>query len=132
VRLIGNNLSLFFLFSHRNLPGLTERFELFVNTKELCNAYTELNNPHIQRERFTEQQKAKNMGDDEVPPIDEGFCTALEYGLAPTGGWGMGIDRFCMILSNSINIKEVIVFPAMRPDEVNNNNNNKVVPEKKN
>lgn len=100
---------------HRSIPGLTERFELFVNTKEICNAYTELNNPDVQRERFTEQQKDKNMGDDEVPPIDEGFCTALEYGLPPTGGWGMGIDRLCMLMTNTVNIKEVILYPAMKP-----------------
>jgi len=115
--------------THRNIPGLTERFELFVNTKEICNAYTELNNPHIQRERFIEQQKAKVMGDDEVPPYDEGFCTALEYGLPPTGGWGMGIDRFCMLMTDTVNIKEVILYPAMKPIEdtkpaESNNNNN--------
>jgi len=102
---------------HRSLPGQTERFELFINTKEVCNAYTELNNPHVQRDRFEQQAKDKALGDDEAQLIDEVFCTSLEYGLPPTGGWGMGIDRMCMMLSDSINIKEVILFPAMKPDE---------------
>jgi len=102
---------------HRSLPGQTERFELFINTKEVCNAYTELNNPHVQRERFEQQAKDKALGDDEAQLVDEVFCTSLEYGLPPTGGWGMGIDRMCMMLSDSINIKEVIFFPAMKPDE---------------
>jgi len=122
---------------HRAIPGLTERFELFVNTREVCNAYTELNNPIAQRDRFAQQAKDKEKGDDEAQLIDETFCTSLEYGLPPTGGWGMGIDRLCMMLTDSINIKEVILFPAMKPDESltgasgkqekdssNNNNNN--------
>lgn len=92
--------------NHREDPFLTERFELFVNTKELINAYTELNDPEVQRERFMEQAKTKNL-DDEAMVIDEDFCTALEYGLPPTGGWGMGIDRLCMMLTDSMNIKEV-------------------------
>lgn len=102
--------------NHRNIPGLTERFELFVMYKELCNAYTELNDPQIQRSRFIEQMKAKTQGDDEIPDIDEDFITALEYGLPPTGGWGMGIDRMVMFLTNSSNIKEVLLFPAMKPN----------------
>jgi len=102
---------------HRSIPGLTERFELFVNGREVCNAYTELNNPQVQRERFESQMKDREKGDEEVPPIDLGFCTALEYGLPPTAGWGMGIDRMCMLLSDTINIKEVILFPAMKPTE---------------
>jgi lysyl-tRNA synthetase class 2 len=102
---------------HRSSPGLTERFELFINTKEVCNAYTELNNPHVQRDRFGQQAKDREKGDDEAQLIDEVFCTSLEYGLPPTGGWGMGIDRMCMFLSDSTNIKEVILFPAMKPDE---------------
>jgi len=102
---------------HRSKPGVTERFELFVNGKEVCNAYTELNDPHRQRECFESQGKAAAAGDDEAQPIDEGFCTALEYGLPPTGGWGMGIDRMTMFLTNSNNIKEVILFPAMKPEE---------------
>ena len=91
--------------SHRSIPGLTERFELFVMEKEICNAYTELNNPMTQRERFAEQAKDKDAGDDEAQVIDEVFCTALEYGLPPTGGWGMGIDRLTMFLTDSNNIK---------------------------
>ncbi|KAG8470841.1 hypothetical protein KFE25_009262 [Diacronema lutheri] len=99
---------------HRDDPSLTERFELFVNTKELCNAYTELNDPVVQRERFTAQMAAKKL-DDEAMDIDEDFCTALEYGLPPTAGWGLGIDRLCMMLTDSMNIKEVLLFPAMKP-----------------
>ncbi|GBF92633.1 hypothetical protein Rsub_05247 [Raphidocelis subcapitata] len=102
---------------HRSLPGLTERFELFVNQREVCNAYTELNDPIRQRQLFEDQAKNKAAGDDEAMFIDETFCTALEYGLPPTGGWGMGIDRMTMLLTDSINIKEVLLFPAMKPDE---------------
>jgi len=102
---------------HRNTPGLTERFECFINTREVCNAYTELNNPYVQRERFELQAKDKAAGDDEAQMIDEDFCTALEHALPPTGGWGMGIDRFCMMLTDTQNIKEVILFPAMKPQD---------------
>jgi len=102
---------------HRSMKGMTERFELFVNTRELCNAYTELNNPEVQRERFAQQMKDKEKGDEESMHIDEGFCTALEYGLPPTGGWGLGIDRLTMLLTDNINIKEVILFPAMKPQD---------------
>jgi len=102
---------------HRSKKDLTERFELFVNTRELCNAYTELNDPVYQRARFEEQAAAKAAGDDEAQLIDEVFCTSLEYGLPPTGGWGMGIDRFVMLLTDTINIKEVLLFPAMKPQE---------------
>lgn len=90
---------------HRSIPGLTERFELFVCQKEIVNAYTELNDPMVQRERFQEQAKQKAAGDDEAQDVDENFCTALEYGLPPTGGWGMGIDRVTMFLTDSANIK---------------------------
>jgi len=100
---------------HRTDPGLTERFELFVAKKELCNAYTELNDPRIQRERFMEQMRDKAQGDDEAQPHDEGFCEALEYGLPPTGGWGLGIDRLCMFLTGNDSIREVLLFPAMKP-----------------
>jgi lysyl-tRNA synthetase class 2 len=101
---------------HRGIPGLTERFELFVCKKEICNAYTELNDPVVQRERFEQQAKDKAAGDDEAMFVDETFCTSLEYGLPPTAGWGLGIDRLTMFLTNSNNIKEVLFFPAMKPD----------------
>merc|ERR1712110_522540 len=103
---------------HRATPGLTERFELFIMGKEVCNAYTELNEPRIQRERFEQQASAKSAGDDEAQLVDNAFCTALEYGLPPTGGWGMGFDRLTMLLTDNINIKEVILFPAMKPEVV--------------
>ncbi|XP_048648370.1 lysine--tRNA ligase [Marmota marmota marmota] len=102
---------------HRTKEGLTERFELFVMKKEICNAYTELNDPMRQRQLFEEQAKAKAAGDDEAMFIDENFCTALEYGLPPTAGWGMGIDRITMFLTDSNNIKEVLLFPAMKPED---------------
>jgi lysyl-tRNA synthetase class 2 len=101
---------------HRDQPGLTERFELFVATKEVCNAYTELNDPAVQRERFEQQAKDKDAGDDEAQSVDHAFIKALEHGLPPTGGWGMGIDRMAMFLTDSNNIKEVLLFPAMRPE----------------
>ncbi|KYQ92593.1 lysine-tRNA ligase [Tieghemostelium lacteum] len=118
---------------HRSIPGLTERFELFINTREACNAYTELNNPFTQLERFEEQAKAKDMGDEEAQLVDTVFTTSLQYGLPPTGGWGLGIDRFTMLMTDTYNIKEIILFPAMKPDvskaptsntTANNNNNN--------
>ncbi|KAM6195278.1 lysine--tRNA ligase isoform 3-T3 [Sarcoramphus papa] len=102
---------------HRSHQGLTERFELFVMKKEVCNAYTELNDPFRQRQLFEDQAKAKAAGDDEAMFIDENFCTALEYGLPPTAGWGMGIDRLTMFLTDSNNIKEVLLFPAMKPED---------------
>ncbi|KAI8336031.1 lysyl-tRNA synthetase [Blakeslea trispora] len=102
---------------HRDRAGLCERFELFVATKEVCNAYTELNDPFDQRDRFAEQANQKAAGDDEAQLIDENFCQSLEFGLPPTGGWGMGIDRLAMFLTNSNNIKEVLLFPAMKPEE---------------
>ncbi|KAL4092616.1 Lysine--tRNA ligase [Phytophthora ramorum] len=102
---------------HRSKAGLTERFELFLAGAEICNAYTELNNPKVQRERFIEQMEQAAAGDDEAQPHDESFCTAMEYGLPPTAGWGCGVDRMTMFLSNRFNIKEVLLFPAMKPDE---------------
>eukprot|EP00736_Rhodelphis_marinus_P003967 Rmarinus@m.27631 len=102
---------------HRNEKGLTERFELFILGTEVVNAYTELNDPKVQRERFIDQMQAKKDGDDEAQPHDEDFCVALEHALPPTAGWGMGIDRFCMFLSDHQNIKEVLLFPAMKPRE---------------
>lgn len=111
---------------HRSVRGLTERFELFVARKEVVNAYTELNDPLIQRQRFEQQAKDKAAGDDEAQLVDENFCTALEYGLPPTGGWGMGIDRLVMFLTDSNNIKEVLLFPAMKPDDPNKHRNEEV------
>jgi len=104
---------------HRSKPEMTERFELFVYGMELCNAYTELNDPRDQRARFEDQMKSKDADDLEAQPYDEGFCDALEYGLPPTGGWGMGIDRFTMLLTNNNTIREVLLFPQMRPEAQN-------------
>lgn len=103
---------------HRSRPGLCERFEGFMCGKEFCNAYTELNDPFEQRLRFEEQAKQKDQGDDEAQGVDETFIDALEHGLPPTGGWGIGIDRLVMFLTDSTNIKEVLLFPAMKPLEV--------------
>lgn len=102
---------------HRSRPGLTERFECFVATKEIVNCYTELNDPLEQRKRFEQQAAQKAAGDDEAQLVDETFCTALEYGMPPTGGIGIGIDRLAMFLTDNNNIKEVLLFPAMRPSE---------------
>jgi lysyl-tRNA synthetase class 2 len=102
---------------HRSKKGLTERFEAFVLKREICNAYTELNDPIKQRECFEEQAKAKAAGDDEACGVDEDFLKALEYGLPPTGGWGLGIDRLVMFLTDNQNIKEVILYPAMKPED---------------
>ncbi len=99
---------------HRSQPGKTERFELFINKKEFCNAYTELNNPFIQKRIFDEVAKQKAAGDDEIPPSDENFIKALEFGLPPTGGWGLGIDRTVMLLTGQDSIREVIAFPTRR------------------
>lgn len=104
---------------HRSIPGLTERFELFAMKKEICNAYTELNDPIVQRQRFEQQAKDKAAGDEEAQLVDETFCTALEYGLPPTAGWGLGVDRLTMFLTDCNNIKEVLLFPAMKPDDPN-------------
>ncbi|KAK3828213.1 MAG: hypothetical protein J3Q66DRAFT_322094 [Benniella sp.] len=101
--------------SHREIPGLCERFECFVATKEICNAYTELNDPFDQRERFEQQANDKAAGDDEAQLIDETFCQSLEFALPPTGGWGMGIDRLTMFLTDNCRIQEVLAFPHMRP-----------------
>ncbi|KAI3845142.1 hypothetical protein MKX03_019809 [Papaver bracteatum] len=103
--------------SHRSKQGLTERFELFINKHELCNAYTELNDSVVQCARFAEQLKDRQSGDDEAMAFDEDFCKALDYGLPPTAGWGLGIDRLTMLLTDSQNIKEVIFFPAMKPQD---------------
>ncbi|CAL1532306.1 unnamed protein product [Lymnaea stagnalis] len=103
--------------THRSIPGLTERLECFVMHKEIVNAYTELNDPVIQRDRFQQQAKDKAAGDVEAMFVDENFCVALEYGLPPTAGFGLGIDRLTMFLTDQNNIKEVLFFPAMRPEE---------------
>lgn len=102
--------------NHRSEKGMVERFELFINGKEVCNAYTELNNPFEQRLRFKMQAKDISEGDDEAMVTDEDFCFAMEYGLPPTGGWGVGIDRLTMFLTNASNIKDVLLFPAMKPE----------------
>lgn len=102
--------------SHRSIPGLTERFECFCATREIINAYTELNDPFDQRARFADQAKDKAAGDEEAQVLDEGFCEAMEYGLPPTAGWGVGLDRLTMFLTDANNIKEVLLFPAMKPE----------------
>jgi lysyl-tRNA synthetase, class II len=102
---------------HRDKQGLVERFELMINGKEIANAYTELNDPIDQRERFEEQVKLSERGDDEAMFIDYDFLRALEYGMPPTSGIGFGIDRICMLLTNSASIQDVLLFPQMRPEK---------------
>ncbi|MEL6974816.1 MAG: lysine--tRNA ligase, partial [Bacteroidota bacterium] len=102
---------------HRENPALTERFELMVNGKELANCYSELNDPIDQRERFQEQLKLSEKGDDEAMFIDQDFLRALEYGMPPTAGIGIGIDRLVMLLTNNSSIQEVLFFPQMRPEK---------------
>ena len=101
---------------HRSKPGLTERFELMVNGKELANAYSELNDPIDQEERFIEQMRLSEKGDDEAMIIDRDFLRALQYGMPPTFGVGIGIDRLCMLLTGKFAIGEVMLFPQMKPE----------------
>ncbi|MGH1457004.1 MAG: lysine--tRNA ligase [Alphaproteobacteria bacterium] len=101
--------------THRENPRLVERFETFCNGWEIANAFTELNDPKVQRERFEGQVAAREAGDDEAQMLDEDFVTALEYGLPPCGGWGIGLDRLTMLLTNSSNIRDVICFPTLKP-----------------
>ena len=102
---------------HRSKPGLTERFELMVNGKELANAYSELNDPIDQEERFKEQMRLADKGDDEAMVIDQDFLRALQYGMPPTSGIGIGIDRLVMLMTGQTTIQEVLFFPQMRPEK---------------
>ncbi|MBX3162957.1 MAG: lysine--tRNA ligase [Bacteroidetes bacterium] len=104
---------------HRNNADLVERFELMINGKEIANAYSELNDPLDQRERFEEQVKLQERGDDEAMFIDHDFLRALEYGMPPTAGIGIGMDRLTMLLTNNVSIQEVLFFPQMKPEALN-------------
>ena len=102
---------------HRSNPALTERFELMVNGKELANAYSELNDPIAQYDRFVVQMQLADKGDDEAMIIAHDFIRALEYGMPPTSGMGIGMDRLAMLLTGQTTIQEVLLFPQMRPEK---------------
>jgi lysyl-tRNA synthetase class 2 len=101
---------------HRSKPGLVERFEVICNGHELCNAFSELNDPIDQRARFEDQMRARALGQEEVQPLDEDYLRALEYGMPPTAGLGMGIDRLTMLMTGLDSIRDVVFFPQMKPE----------------
>jgi lysyl-tRNA synthetase, class II len=103
---------------HRDRPGMVERFEAICNGKEICNAFSELNDPIDQRQRFEDQLELGKRGDTEAMVLDEDFLRALEYGMPPTAGLGIGIDRLSMIMTNSHSIQDVLFFPQMKPENV--------------